>query len=248
MSRALRSLRNVFVLVRGSKSSGGVSHSPRNLARLFLLSFALLLAGCASSPPSGSTYTVKRGDTLYSIATRHRMDYRELARLNGIGRDYTIHPGQVLRLSAGVRPVPTSRPAVQPPRSVTPPKPLPPAIPWRWPVDGGVATVTERPNGGHGLMISGRFGQEVRAASGGRVVYSGSGLLGYGQLLIIKHSDAYLSAYGHTQSVAVKEGDIVAMGQQIATLGVGTQGLPMLYFEIRVNGQPSNPLTFLPKR
>src|SRR4029450_7798896 len=100
------------------------------------------------------------------------------------------------------------------PRATTPPKPqtLPPPapIPWRWPVEGGVATVTERPNGGPGLTISGRIGQDVRAASGGRVVYLGSGLLGYGQLLIIKHSDAYLSAYGHTQTVGVKEGDSVA--------------------------------------
>ena len=88
----------------------------------------------------------------------------------------------------------------------------------------------------------------MRAASAGRVVYLGSGLLGYGQLLIIKHSDAYLSAYGHTQSVTVKEGDLVVMGQRIATMGGGTLGAPMLYFEIRVNGQPSNPLTYLPKR
>jgi lipoprotein NlpD len=113
---------------------------------------------------------------------------------------------------------------------------------------GGVATLTDRPNGGHGLTISGKLGQDIRAASSGSVVYLGSGLLGYGQLLIIKHSDAYLSAYGHTQSVAVKEGDIVVIGQRIATMGPGPQGSPTLYFEIRSNGTPGNPLLLLPKR
>ena len=115
-------------------------------------------------------------------------------------------------------------------------------------MEGGVASLTARPNGGHGLTITGKLGQDVRAASNGHVVYLGSGLLGYGQLLIIKHSDAYLSAYGHTQAVFVKEGDAVGMGQRIATMGAGPQGTPMLYFEIRSNGTPGNPLLLLPKR
>ena len=88
----------------------------------------------------------------------------------------------------------------------------------------------------------------MRAAAGGRVVYSGTGLLGYGQLVIIKHSETYLSAYGHTQSVAVREGDAVSAGQRIATMGNGPQGTPMLYFEIRINGTPGNPLSLLPQR
>jgi lipoprotein NlpD len=218
---------------------------------------ALIVAACSSTPPQsgsgsavtrGGTYTVKRGDTLYAIAYRLGLDYREVARWNGIGRNYTIYPGQVLRLKAGARPpVTASRSAGVPPKATAPP-PRPAPIPWQWPVEGGIATLTERPNGGHGLTISGRLGQEVRAASNGRVVYLGTGLLGYGQLLIIKHSDAYLSAYGHTQSVAVKEGDIVVIGQRIATMGVGPQGTPMLYFEIRSNGTPGNPLVLLPKR
>jgi lipoprotein NlpD len=216
-----------------------------------ILALALLLFACSSSPPpkSGATYVVRSGDTLYSIASRHGLDYREVARWNGIGRDYRIYPGQVLRLGPGGRAAaggPTrSTPRVAPPKAPAPPIP---SIPWQWPVEGGVAKLTERPNGGHGLMISGKLGQEIRAASGGRVVYLGSGLLGYGQLLIIKHSDAYLSAYGHTQTVSVKEGDTVAMGQRIATMGTDPQGTPMLYFEIRSNGTPGNPLLLLPKR
>jgi lipoprotein NlpD len=212
--------------------------------------FVVLLAACSSTPSSGGSYTVKRGDTLYSIAYRHGVDFRDVARWNGIGRDYTIYPGQILRLSAGGRTaVASARPAA-PTKTRNAPKPIaqPPPIPWQWPVDGGAATLTERPNGGHGLTISGRSGQDVRAASSGRVVYLGTGLLGYGQLLIIKHSDAYLSAYGHTQFVTVKEGDAVAIGQRIATMGMGPQGMPMLYFEIRSNGTPGNPLMLLPRR
>ena len=119
---------------------------------------------------------------------------------------------------------------------------------WQWPVSGGTATLTSRPNGGQGLTISGRLGEEIRAAGAGRVVYTGSGLLGYGQLVIIKHNETYLSAYGHTQSVAIREGDAVAAGQRIATMGAGPQGTPMLYFEIRINGTPGNPLSLLPQR
>ncbi|RPH53098.1 MAG: hypothetical protein EHM84_04490, partial [Lysobacterales bacterium] len=116
------------------------------------------------------------------------------------------------------------------------------------PVSGGAATLTTRPNGGQGLTITGRLGDEIRSAGAGRVVYTGSGLLGYGQLVIIKHNETYLSAYGHTQSVAIREGDAVAAGQRIATMGAGPQGAPMLYFEIRVNGSPNNPLALLPQR
>ena len=119
---------------------------------------------------------------------------------------------------------------------------------WQWPVDGGTATLTTRPNGGQGLMIGGQLGQEIRAAGTGRVVYTGTGLLGYGQLVIIKHNETYLSAYGHTQAVAVHEGDAVATGQRIATMGAGTNGAAMLYFEIRINGAPGNPLLLLPQR
>lgn len=217
--------------------------------RVLLIAIALALASCSSSPPPAATYTVKRGDTLYSIATRYRLDYRELARLNGIGRDFRIYPGQVLRLAPGARIASTTPARAPSPKAPAPRKtPAAPPIPWRWPVDGGAVTLTARPNGGHGLMITGRLGQEIRAASSGQVVYLGSGLLGYGQLLIIKHSDAYLSAYGHTQTARVKEGDAVRIGQPIATMGAGPQGTPMLYFEIRTHGTPGNPLALLPKR
>lgn len=119
---------------------------------------------------------------------------------------------------------------------------------WRWPVDSGASELTARPNGGQGLTIKGQLGQDIRAAGDGHVVYTGTGLLGYGQLVIIKHNDTYLSAYGHTQAVSVHEGDQVVAGQRVATMGPGPQGTPMLYFEIRTNGTPGNPLLLLPQR
>lgn len=219
---------------------------------LMALALALLTA-CGSTPEKApATYTVKRGDTLYSIAWRHRLDYRDVARWNGIGRDYTIHPGQVIRLypssgrTASRRAAPAasapSAPAKRPPVKNDPP------VRWQWPVTRGTATLTSRPNGGQGLTITGKMGDPIRAAGAGRIVYTGSGLLGYGKLVIIKHNETYLSAYGHTQSVSIREGDSVSAGQPIATMGAGPQGAAMLYFEIRIHGAPGNPLTLLPQR
>jgi lipoprotein NlpD len=222
----------------------------RRLA-VFALSVVLVgLVGGCSTPAHHvpATYVVKHGDTLYSIAWRHGLDYREVARWNGIGRDYRIYPGQVLTLRANGRALAVPQSAGSHAGSGPGPSPRPAAFRWGWPTDDGDVALTERPNGGKGLTISGRLGQDVRAAGPGRVVYTGSGLLGYGQLVIIKHDETYLSAYGHTQSVAVHEGDVVGTGQRIATMGEGPGQRPMLYFEIRINGQPADPLTLLPAR
>lgn len=222
-----------------------------NALRFALLLLAALFTACSSAPSRPDTYTVKSGDTVYAIAFRYKLDYNELARWNGIGRDYLIHPGQVLRLQpprgsvAKSSPTPGSRTS---PRAGTPSQPVGPPVQWQWPVSTGIPTLTTRPNGGQGLTINGQLGQEIRAAGSGRVVYSGSGLLGYGQLVIIKHNDTYLSAYGHTQEVIVNEGQDVSAGQRVATMGPGPQGAPMLYFEIRTNGTPGNPLLLLPPR
>jgi lipoprotein NlpD len=214
---------------------------------LAFLAIAFLSFGCASDPPrAAGTYTVKKGDTLYSIAWRNGADYRELAKLNGIGRDYALHPGQVLKLSSKAV-VTTKKPAGKPSSGVNASINTGPQIKWLWPVVGGSSKLTTRPNGGQGLMISGTAGQEIRAAAAGRVVYTGSGLLGYGQLVIVKHNDTHLSAYGHTQTVRVREQEMVQAGQPIATMGPGPNGAPMLYFEIRVNGRPMDPTPLLPK-
>lgn len=208
--------------------------------RFLLLLVTTLLVACASQPERDRTYTVKRGDTLFAIASRHKMDWQDIARWNGIGRGHVIHVGQVLKLYPSAR---QAAPASKPARA-----PIAPSPQWQWPVADGTAQLTTRPNGGQGLTISGQLGAAIRAAAAGRVVYTGTGLLGYGQLVILKHNETYLSAYGHTQSVAVREGDAVVAGQQIATMGAGPQGGAMLYFEIRINGTPGNPLSYLPKR
>ena len=98
-----------------------------------------------------------------------------------------------------------------------------------------------------GLNIAGRRGSSIKAAAAGRVVYSGSGLIGYGRLIIIKHNDSFLSAYAHNKEILVKEGEQIKLGQRIATMGSSGTNRVILHFEIRRNGQPVNPLKFLPK-
>ena len=126
--------------------------------------------------------------------------------------------------------------------------PAGPPIAWAWPAAGHITTGVVKPNGGVGLDILGDAGELVRAAADGRVVYTGSGLRAYGELIIIKHDERYLSAYGHNASVLVHEGQQVRAGMPIATMGPGTTGQPTLYFEIRLLGRPVDPLTLLPAR
>ncbi|MCP5418905.1 MAG: peptidoglycan DD-metalloendopeptidase family protein [Gammaproteobacteria bacterium] len=118
---------------------------------------------------------------------------------------------------------------------------------WLWPTEGEIVRAYQpQIPGGKGIQIGGKIGQPVRAASGGEVVYSGSGLPGYGRLIIVKHSDTLLSAYGYLGEIYVKEGDTVVPGQSIASLGRGQDNQPVLHFEIRKNGDPVNPLAYLP--
>jgi lipoprotein NlpD len=120
--------------------------------------------------------------------------------------------------------------------------PAPASERWIWPT-----SVRESPRtvAGGGLLLQGILGQPVRAAGGGRVVYVGNGIRGYGNLIIIKHDDSFLSAYAHTREVAVREGQEVLPGQIIAQMGVGPHQTPALYFEIRLNGKPVDPLPYL---
>lgn len=314
----------------------------------------MLLVACASNPPApveerslggerrlpraeakgaqsiGPTHRVVAGDTVYGIAFKNDLDYRDLARWNRIGPPYRIYVGQVLRLTSGERvdpvaeaelavaiaaettasPMPSSLPkhaapavttaATKPPPAIptkselpparasppgavsaapadlspevarqvplgqsasTPPIPvpaLPPATPvatlasggivWRWPAPGKVVgTFVGGDPTRQGIDIAGRAGDPVQAAASGTVVYSGNGLIGYGELVIVKHSPTYLSAYGHNRKRLVKEGDAVKAGQLIAEMGA-SGAREMLHFEIRKSGKPANPLEFLPAR
>src|SRR5688572_3822135 len=189
-----------------------MTSAARTRFTLLLLASLLVLASCGEPyrKPPPPTYTVKAGDTVYSIAWRHRMDYRVLARWNDLPPDYRIEIGQVLRLRApkgsASRTPSVLTPA--PPVARTPSRPpIDPSIAgWMWPAEGSSSIVRHAPTSSQGLLISGSEGAPVRAAAAGRVVYTGSGLRGFGNLLIIKHSSLFLSAYGHNRSVSVKEG------------------------------------------
>jgi len=199
-------------------------------------------------------HEVARGETLYSIAWRYGLDYRQVARWNGIAAPYLIRAGQRLVLRAPP-PASTSRPAggrSPAPRAQPQPQPQEPGVPaasnpaWHWPARGPVREAST-PFGRRGVQISGRRGQPIVAAAAGRVVYSGSGLIGYGKLIIIKHNDTYLSAYAHNDKLLVNEGAFVAAGQPIAEMGSSGTKEVMLHFEIRRDGKPVPPLDFLPR-
>jgi len=122
--------------------------------------------------------------------------------------------------------------------------PEPPQAPhWMWPTAHPSAP---RPVPGGGILLLGALGQPIRAACGGRIVYAGSGIRGYGNLIIIKHGDTVLSAYAHTIELTVREGQEVQAGEQIASMGTGAHDIAALYFEIRLNGKPVDPLPLLP--
>lgn len=286
-------------------------------------------------PPSaparakGGSYRVVQGDTLYSIAFRNGLDFRNLARWNGIQAPYTIWPGEVLKLSPppasapapapvvaqaaaraaapatpaaspGFQPVPTTpapaavspgsaapvpAPApVQMAKAAPPPPPSPAAaasttvpvagvpttatpppaptspvvstggsrtvggVVWHWPVAGPVLQKYQSNDAIPGIEIGGQAGEPVRAAADGVVVYSGDGLVGYGELVIIKHSDSYLSAYGHNSKRLVTEGQHVKAGQEIAVMGSSGATRVELEFQIRRNGNPVDPLDYLPSK
>jgi lipoprotein NlpD len=283
------------------------------------------------APPPGAplfdqrpeTYTVKRGDTLYSIAHDNGVDYRELAAWNGLADPSTLKEGTVLRLRAPVAQPPAQpearaqaqpdagvqvqpivapgavesralgeqrSPAEQPQAGAEPreaPKPellktgpkamklpysednvalvmrlSPPeakaetapgpsaqsdGVDWMWPASGKV--LANLPKGANkGVDILGKIGDPVFASASGRVVYSGTGLRGYGKLVIIKHNETYLSTYAHNSNLLVKQGDNVVKGQKIAEIGNTDSTQAKLTFEIRRMGKPVDPLQLLPEK
>jgi lipoprotein NlpD len=219
----------------------------------------LLLTACVpqtSGYRSADGYhTVSSGETLFQIAWRYGEDHHDLARWNKLGDGSLIYPGQQLRLtpptdsstSSSSSRSTSGSPAAS---SRTPAaKPAQPSPAWAWPTKGRVAAEFDgRAGYGSGLLIAGKRGQAILAAASGRVVYSGGGLIGYGELIIVKHNNTYLSAYGHNASVLVIEGDTIRKGQRIATMGEGPGLKPRLHFEIRRNGEPVDPRRYLPAR
>lgn len=193
-------------------------------------------------------YRVKAGDTLYSISIQFGVDHKELARFNGIDDTNVIHVGQILKI-----PKASVSSELEPKRDVRPEDPPPLASSslgtWRWPLNGSLKyrymeRVKER---GKGVGIEVNKETAVFAAAPGKVVYSGSGLRGYGKLLIIKHNENFLSVYAHNSQLLSSEGQFIAQGQQIAIIGAENQS-SILHFEVRRKGKPVDPLKYLPKR
>lgn len=230
------------------------------------------------TPVTSGQYVVKPGDTLFSIAFRYGWDYKELAARNGIAAPYTIRPGQAIRFNSGsggtrvvsspsskttvtrrpagtVAPTPVLTKTVSTPSSSTTttvtqvPASERTAGGWMWPANGVViGKFASNGSLNKGIDIAGDLGQPVFAASNGSVVYAGSGLRGYGELIIIKHNDTYVSAYGHNRRLLVREGQQVKAGQTIAEMGSTGTDRVKLHFEIRRQGKPVDPLQFLPRR
>ena len=213
-------------------------------------------------------HVVAKGDTLYSIAWRYNYDYRQLANWNDIDAPYVIYLGNSIcfKLNKGksvkkIKSQPDEdedlgkeqiqqnqvaqvNPNVGDKKSGK--KLSPGKIKWFWPTRGKIVK-SDSPTSKKGVDISGSLGQSVKAAAEGKIVYSGSGLVGYGKLIIIKHNDKFLSAYAYNSELLVNEGDIVKAGQKISKMGQDQSGRNILHFEIRLNGNPINPLKHLPK-
>ena len=211
-------------------------------------------------------YRIRRGDTLSEIAERERIGMRKLADWNGIRPPYEIYAGQLLRVkppdgssvsrssgrrqavaSASGRPAQPVRTSARPPSAVAGADAASSGIKWAWPLKGSVKQgfrAGDRTRSG--IRIGAGAGSPVAAAADGTVVYSGSGLKGYGNLIIVKHSNRYLSAYGFNRQMLVREGDRVKRGQRVAEVGQAANGESLLHFEIRRDGVAVDPLRFLP--
>jgi len=222
-------------------------------------------------PQAPKVYTVKGGDTLFAIAWRYGWDYKALAKLNKIPAPYTIYVGQTIafNLASATQVKPTtvkntttvsntsttrvpkqvaakSQPSKQVSKSVQPYKGSS-SLRWQWPLKGGIVEkFSGKSETSKGVDISAKPGSNVHAAAKGQIVYAGNGIQGYGNLLIIKHNDTYLSAYAYNSRLLVGEGDVVKLGQVIAQSGKGPQLDGRLHFEIRKNGKPVNPQSYLP--
>ncbi len=212
---------------------------------------------------NGRLHRVNEGESLYAIAWMYDLDYNTLALANNIQAPYVIFPGQELNLDVNNIPIASrmnacggatqTSPVVT--RNTSGNAQSRPAgndnslLRWVWPAQGNlIAAFSRADNENKGVDIAGNIGDPVVAAESGEVVYAGNGLLRYGELVIIKHNDQFLSAYAHNDSINVSEGDSVSRGQQIANLGSTGIDRNMLHFEIRLAGQPVDPEDYLPPR
>ena len=220
----------------------------------------LFLSACAAiqqqSLNGPGWYQVKPSDTLYSVAWRYGLDYQQLAVWNDISEPFIIKPGQQLALIKPARSSTKDKkresfPVNPVKKSVVTVKPLTPSfnrvIRWRWPSRGKVINrFSIKALDRRGIDIAGKVGQPVYVVADGIVVYSGTGLSSYGNLIIVKHDNTYLSAYAYNNNRLVREGVSVKRGAHIADMGRGKDNKPMLHFQIRKNGKSVDPLLYLP--
>lgn len=219
-----------------------------------------------------SDYTVKAGDTLYSIALDFGMDWRELARMNNISDPTKLSIGQRLRVTgtpgqvaaapapsgsitedSGVEVTPITpaggaKPVeATPAPEIKPPAPVAVTLGFIWPHPGQVIQ-GYKAGVNKGIDLAAKVGDPVLASQAGRVVYSGNALRGYGNLIILKHDNNLLTAYAHNKTLLVKEGEPVTKGQRIAEAGQSDSDRPKLHFEVRKQGKPVDPMDYLPAR
>ena len=215
-----------------------------------------VLAACGSAPVGPGFYRVERGDTVSKIARENRTTVASIKRWNGLTNPDAIEVGQVLRVAppagsataaessgsgaANTAKSDSSTPAVAQNKAG-------PGVSLIWPAQGSVIRSFDGKNS-KGIDIANAAGTPVVAAATGNVVYAGNGLRGYGNMLIVKHDDDYLTAYAHNRVLLVKEGQTVQQGQQIAEMGDTDSNRTMLHFEVRYMGRSADPARYLPPR
>lgn len=223
----------------------------------FVLSCLMLLSSCSGEHRSekapvydlteNDSYVVKPGDSLYSIAWLYNLDYMDLARINHIEAPYSVSVGQKIDLGDSEPAKPqVAKKAISKLAKKLPKTSGAKKIIWRWPVASRVFKSDAILGASRGIDIAAKYHENIYAAANGVVVYNGSGIKGYGNLIIIKHSSSVLTAYGYSSKSFVKENQKVRRGQKIALVGRDLNGKAVLHFEIRENGKPVNPIKVLP--
>ncbi|MCQ9616244.1 peptidoglycan DD-metalloendopeptidase family protein [Paenalcaligenes niemegkensis] len=229
---------------------------------------APIVDGTSGAPTSASaaqgSYVVQSGDTLYKIAQMHNMSVATLISINNITDPSQLRVGQSLTLDGSESPAGPTVAVIPPLVSTTPatPEPLTPVqseqptsaprasdaslISWGWPASGKVIQSFNANT--KGIDLAGAVGDAINAAADGKVMYAGNGVRGLGNLILLGHSNGFITAYAHNDSLSVKTGDEVKKGQRIAALGQTDTTSPRLHFEVRRRGTPVNPLSYLPER
>ena len=249
----------------------GCSNKSMRLAPVDDHSFGTHVRAMPGSENAGKPgyYTVKPGDTLIRIGMDNGQSWKDIMRWNKLDNPNMIETGQVLRVAPPQADVAVPHPAsvASAPTVLTPAKPaasapMTPAaqpstpaaaevaddvINFQWPARGNVvANFDEAKN--KGIDIAGKAGDPVMAAADGKVVYAGAGLRGYGNLIILKHNNTFLTAYAHNQTLLVKEDQVIKKGQKIAEMGNSDSDQVKLHFEVRRQGKPVDPSKYLQAR